>query len=620
MRRTVAMLLALLMTLGMLAACTPKKKDVPKQEANGTTVTIHYYRYGGDYEPWDLWVWPSGKDGKGYTFTEKDDFGVASTITYPEKHDKVGFIVRKGGDNWTAKDVAKDRFIDIKDGKAEIWVVEGEEQYESDRSKISTAPRIRAAYMDSKRTIAASLSHPLELKGGTEGFTLAPDLKIDSVKDARLSEVGLIGYEFIDTGKQIRFVLEPGRLGLPKDDKGTSNIYISGGFNAWSNTANGSFKPLPEWKMTYNAAAKRYELTVPVGTGKNEVPAGAEFKFTRDSGGSQDWYPSQNVQITQGSASGKGTTDVLITLAEDANITRDYTLQHQTLKGAPVIKRGVLNDPAFVYTGNDLGHTYSPAATKFRLWAPTLSGVQVVVWDTATAAEASIIAEMNADKGGTWVAEIPGNLKNKYYTFYIRSGEQKTMVMDPYAVGAGVNGNRALIVDWSETNPAGFTAHQRPTFGKSPTDAILYEIHVRDISTAENSGIKNKGKFLGFTETGTTGPNGVKTGLDHIKELGVTHVHLLPSFDFASTDETKEGQFNWGYDPKNYNVPEGHYATDPNGIARIKEFKQMVQSFHDNGLRVVMDVVYNHTSTGASPFESIAPTYYYRYDATGRLA
>ncbi|HWI63462.1 MAG TPA: type I pullulanase, partial [Symbiobacteriaceae bacterium] len=149
---------------------------------------------------------------------------------------------------------------------------------------------------------------------------------------------------------------------------------------------------------------------------------------------------------------------------------------------------------------------------------------------------------------------------------------------------------------------------------------ILYEIHVRDISTAENSGIKNKGKFLGFTETGTTGPNGVKTGLDHIKELGVTHVHLLPAFDFASTDETKEGQFNWGYDPKNYNVPEGHYATDPNGIARIREFKQMVQSFHDNGLRVVMDVVYNHTSTGASPFESIAPTYYYRYDATGRLA
>lgn len=226
---------------------------------------------------------------------------------------------------------------------------------------------------------------------------------------------------------------------------------------------------------------------------------------------------------------------------------------------------------------------------------------------------------MAPDKGGTWVAGVSGDLKGRYYTFRLQMGSATVEVMDPYAIGAGVNGNRALIVDMRETNPEGWESHKRPPFGRI-TDAVIYEIHVRDISTHPSSGIKNKGKFLAFTETGTTGPNGVKTGIDHLKELGVTHVHLLPPFDFASVDEKRSDQFNWGYDPKNFNVPEGSYATDPDGTARITEFKQMVKALHEAGIRVVIDVVYNHTSVGASPFEQIAPYYYYRYDATGRLA
>ncbi|HYF77168.1 MAG TPA: type I pullulanase [Symbiobacteriaceae bacterium] len=624
MRRTLSLFLSLALIVSILTGCTTKKKtDAPAPEAaNGTTVTIHYFRYDGNYEPWDLWVWPSGKDGKGYKFDKKDDFGMLTTITYTEKHDKIGFIVRKGGDSWTAKDVDKDRYIEVQNGQAEIWVVEGEEQFETDRAKVSTAPKVRTAYMDSKRTIVASLSHPLELKGGTDGFTLKPALKIDNVKDARISEVGLIGYEFVDAGKQVRFVLEPGRLGLAKADQGDSAIYISGPFNGWSGTQNGSFKPSPEWKMTYSATAKRYELTVPVGSGQGQIPAtGAEFKFTKDSGSGQEWYPSQNIALKQGTTTGDGTTEVMITLAEDADIKAEYSLEHTSLKGAAILKRGVLNDPAFVYTGDDLGHTYAPAGTKFRLWAPTVGGVSVLVYngpeDSVSQAKAY---PLKADQGGTWVGTVDGDLKGKYYTFQLETGNQKTEVMDPYAVGAGVNGNKALVVDWAETNPAGFTSHQRPAFSTKATDAILYEIHVRDISMNANSGIKNKGKFLAFTETGTIGPSGVKTGVDHLKELGVTHVHLLPAFDYASVDEKRNDQFNWGYDPKNFNVPEGSYATDPNGITRIKEFKQMVQGLHQNGLRVVMDVVYNHTSMGASPFDAIAPTYYYRYDATGKLS
>ncbi|HWI53558.1 MAG TPA: type I pullulanase [Symbiobacteriaceae bacterium] len=487
--------------------------------------------------------------------------------------------------------------------------------------RISTVPRIRTAYMDSKRLIAASLTHPLELHGGAEGFRLVPPLPIDNVKDARLADVGMIGYEFIQAGGQVRFVLEPGRLGLPWNDQGDSDIFISGPFNRWGNTAGGIFLPHPCWRMSFNPAARRYELTAPVGSGMGCVPArGAEFKFTRVAGGGQEWYPSQNIHIVQGITAGKGTTDVLITLAEDADITKNYTLEHAKLKSTPVIKRGVLTDPAFIYTGNDLGHTYSPAATRFRLWAPTASGVCVALYDQPEGGTPINFTPLTIDQGGTWVAEVAGDLKHKYYTFVLQSAGNIVEVMDPYATGAGVNGDRALIFDWADTNPPGFAGHVRPAFGRHFTDAVLYEIHVRDLSTADNSGIRHKGKFLAFTETGTTGPLGVRTGLDHIKELGVTHVHLLPAFDFASTDETKANQFNWGYDPKNFNVPEGHYATDPNGIVRIREFKEMVQALHSHGLRVVMDVVYNHTFQGASPFESIAPTYYYRYDTTGNFS
>jgi hypothetical protein len=266
---------------------------------------------------------------------------------------------------------------------------------------MASAPRIRTAYLDSKRTVVAALSHPVTLKGGTDGFRLAPDLKIDNVKDGRISDVGLIGYEFINTGKQIRFVLQPGRLGLSSHDTGDSCIYISGPFNGWSNTADDGFHPLPEWQMHWNAAARRYELVAPVGWGQGQVPpAGGEFKFTLDKGGAQEWYPGQNIAIRQGSAT--GTAEVLITLAEDADVTREYTLEHDTYRNAPVLKRGVLNDPAFVYAGDDLGATYSPAATKFRLWAPTASSAAVAIYTAPEGGKLCATVALKADKGGTW--------------------------------------------------------------------------------------------------------------------------------------------------------------------------------------------------------------------------
>ena len=220
-----------------------------------------------------------------------------------------------------------------------------------------------------------------------------------------------------------------------------------------------------------------------------------------------------------------------------------------------------------------------------------------------------------------WKVTVKKDLKNKYYTFQVmQDGKWLAEAPDIYAKAVGVNGHRGMVVDLKSTDPKGWKKDKSPKFKKA-TDAIIYELHIRDISIDPNSGIKNKGKFLGLTEVGTKGPDGQSTGLDHITDLGVTHVHIMPAFDFNSVDETKlnEKQYNWGYDPLNYNVPEGSYATNPyDGNMRIKEFKQMVQALHSNGLRVIMDVVYNHTTDiDHSNFSQFAPGYFYRHNPDG---
>jgi len=217
---------------------------------------------------------------------------------------------------------------------------------------------------------------------------------------------------------------------------------------------------------------------------------------------------------------------------------------------------------------------------------------------------------------GVWSVLLKGDFKNTYYTVQAKiDGRWMEECADPYARATGVNGKRGEIVDLASTRPPEWK-NDLPISLKNPTDAILYELHVRDLSVAPNSGIRNKGKFLGLTETGTRNSHGQSTGLDHMAWLGITHVHLLPAFDYCSVDESKPEvpQFNWGYDPLNYNVPEGSYSTDATeGAARIREFKQMVQALHQKGIGVVMDVVYNHTGlTHNSNFDQLVPGYYYR--------
>ncbi len=274
----------------------------------------------------------------------------------------------------------------------------------------------------------------------------------------------------------------------------------------------------------------------------------------------------------------------------------------------------------YTYAGDDLGVHVAPEIISFRLWAPTATAANVLLYHSGHLPETPTEVPMTRGTLGTWVATVSREHCNEFYNFQVKMDDLWTEAVDPYAHAVGANGGRGQIVNLQDTNPPNWLFDKGPLL-QSPTDAILYELHIRDVSMHPASGITHKGKFLGLTETGTRTRSGLKTGLDHIRDLGVTHVHLLPSFDYKTVDETSSNTFNWGYDPLNYNVPEGSYATDPyDGRVRIKEFKQMVQTLHKYNLGVIMDVVYNHTFDAlTSNLHQLVPGYYYRTDAAGNL-
>ena len=277
----------------------------------------------------------------------------------------------------------------------------------------------------------------------------------------------------------------------------------------------------------------------------------------------------------------------------------------------------------FNYYRNDLGVTYSIQVSLFKVWSPKAEAVHLALYDAGDKGEMIDEIPMMHCAKGIWKAEVEGDLKGIYYTYKIDRGNGIQEVVDPYAKAVGVNGQRGMVVDLESTNPKGWEAHHRPHLANA-TDAIIYELHIRDLSIDSHSNIKSKGKFLALTEAGTTTMYGDKTGIDHIKELGITHVQLLPCYDFLTVDESKPetNGFNWGYDPENYNVPEGSYATDPyHGEIRIKEFKTAIMALHENNLGIIMDVVYNHTAKSKdSKFNILMPNYYYRTTEDGEFS
>ncbi len=279
------------------------------------------------------------------------------------------------------------------------------------------------------------------------------------------------------------------------------------------------------------------------------------------------------------------------------------------------------------YLGDDLGAVYSKEKTVFKVWSPSASAVELKIYASGDSPVCTSSHSMTKLEKGVWSITLDGDWKNTYYTYLVTVGGVARETADIYAKAAGVNGNKSMVVDLESTNPSGWK-NDKHIFCNAPTDAIVWEIHVRDFSISKVSGVskKNKGKFLAFTESGTTLDNKgkVATCLDYLKKFGVTHVQILPMYDYATVNEANENtnEFNWGYDPKNYNVPEGSYSTNAfDGNVRIKELKQMIMALHNAGIGVIMDVVYNHMyAAKGSWFDNTVPDYYFRLDEKGKLS
>lgn len=272
-----------------------------------------------------------------------------------------------------------------------------------------------------------------------------------------------------------------------------------------------------------------------------------------------------------------------------------------------------------VYTGNDLGAVYSPKMTRFKVWAPEAEFVKLNLYKQGEGDNLIDQHIMKKSANGTYVFEKQGDCNGIYYTYTVVNHGEEQEAVDPYTKAAGVNGQRGMVINLAKTNPQGFEmdGYRNP---EHITDAIIYEGSVRDFTMDESSGVFHNGKFLGLTEANTTNHFGEATALDYISGLGVTHVQILPAFDFETVDEkNQKAQYNWGYDPDNYNVPEGSYAVSPyDGAVRIQEMKQMVLALHSRGIGVIMDVVFNHTyRRDDSNLQKIVPGYYYRSDETG---
>ena len=329
----------------------------------------------------------------------------------------------------------------------------------------------------------------------------------------------------------------------------------------------------------------------------------------------------REIAVASLSTLGRSAAMGYIETAEELDLSKNYRIAIEGYGEKPVVPTTIFDSEAFAqqyhYDGDDLGAVIHGDKTTFTVWAPTASKVVLNLFEKGHEGDAYKSVDMVRGDKGVWAyTEACGH--GTYYTYTVTTSVGTQDAVDPYAKAAGANGNRGMVVDLSKTNPDGWNKAGLKNTISSYSEAIIWEVHVRDFSN-KIAASQYKGKYLAFTEKGLVNEHGQPVGVDYLKQLGITHVHLLPVYDYATVDETSpEDEFNWGYDPKNYNVPEGSYSTDPyNGEVRIREYKQMVQALHAAGIGVVMDMVYNHTYDGNSSFNRIVPYYYYRYTATG---
>ena len=602
-------------------------------EAAQTTVILHYQRGGEDYDGWNVWMWPEGGSGKEVKFKAEDDFGKIAVYQTSEDLSKVGFIIRLN--EWEDKDCGEDRFIELKDGFAEIWVKSGEKEFSYEPQDGATPYDLEAAKEEqaqNQNTGDTQLTiHYHRYDQNYDGWNLwlwpqggdGAAYEFTSVDE--FGAVGTFSVPGVTTEDSVGFIVKLNEWDA-KDFDGdryvdlseTNEIYlVQGEEKVYLSREEVDLTPKIMSVSLDSANEISFQITAPLDLSLPETKA--MFTLKDESGNTYEIkeFEAQEEQVVN---------KAVIIMNENLALDRTYTLEIQGYGDKLVEMGNVFSSKEFeetyYYDGNDLGANYTKDSTVFKVWAPTASNVCLNLFKDGLEGEAYEVKQMNQEDKGVWAITVDGDLNGVYYTYSVTVSEKTKETVDLYARTTGANGQRGMVIDLDSTDPEGWDKDKKPEF-VNPTDASVWEIHVRDFSIDESSGMVNKGKYLAFTETGTKNSSGLSTGVDYLKELGITHVQLLPVYDYSpnSVDETKldEAQFNWGYDPYNYNVPEGSYSTDPyHGEVRVNEFKQMIQSLHANDIRVVMDVVYNHTAeTDNSYFNRTVPNYFYRYTETG---
>lgn len=475
-----------------------------------TVVIIHYHRFDGNYEGWNLWIWPTkpvGIAGSAYQFTGSDAYGPYAVVKFDKKYTQVGFIVRF--DDWKAKDVAVNRYINVpSSGVAEIWVLEGQMEYWTNPADVNTEPRVMGAFLDRLDTIDAFLSKNVNLRN-------------------------------------------------------------------W------------EKEFDFTVGGKRW----PILKVKPEVAGGA--------------LDTNYVKIK------------LVAPLNTYQVAQPMILKIAGFATKTVYAYKALNEKPFNYDGR-LGAIYSQEKTTFRVWSPVSSSASVLLFRKADSTVPYKTCGMSRNSEGVWSVSVPGDLNGVYYLYAFRSYGKYRKTPDIYSHSANASNTKSMVIDLLKTNPKGWNETPSPKLA-ARTDAVVYETSVRDFTAATSSGVSGdyRGKYMGFTATDTS-YDGILTGLAHLKALGITDVQLLPIEDFWNVPLDS---YNWGYVPYLYMVPEAQYSTEPSDPATsVFQVKSMIEALHKEGLGVILDISFSHTSAvgEGSAFDQTVPYYYYRIDKNGQ--
>lgn len=571
-----------------------------EQIVASTKVIVHY---NGDASKWALWCWPFGKGGKQYSFDKQDDYGHYAEFNI-DHSDKVGFLI-KGQKDWSKDGKTKaDRIVNTDDsGKVEVWYAAGKDEtqvvtpsFKDVKLKLhyfgDEAPQTMSVWADDKQ--ASKQTIKLD-KSETNGD--------------KVGEITITGQDLhqinISNGNQVYKV-------TPSPKGQITDVYLNDVDN------------LPHY--TEYSARKDFILSMANMDSDHVVKIKTNVQLSPDL--VKQLLKAQNNEITKVEAI-NGTDNLSdtfkVTLKDSLELGVNSRIAFCGNPKAIDVRSYVRSkdfDDKYFYANDDLGSTYSKEKTTIKLWSPIATKVTLRLYknlDNSSQPDKTI--DLTCGDKGVWSTTLTDqDYKGWAYDYRLEFADgHVTTTDDPYSTATTINGVRSVIEDVDNIKPADFI--KMPAFTK-PTDAIIYEAGVRDLTADKNANVQHPGQFLGLTQEGTKTDTGYPTGLDYLKKLGVTHVQFLPMYDFGSIDEAHPSNaYNWGYDPVNYNVPEGSYSSKPaDPAARILEMKEMINALHKQGLRVVMDVVYNHVyGLDKQAFDKVVPGYYFKYDDNGNM-